>query len=223
MSWISLHTTILGKKLRRLEKKTNRCTAECIGALALLWLWGLENATKDGEITDADEQDVADVLHGKTSCDPMRFIEAMEEIGWVNVEDGKLYFHDWSTWQAPWYKALAKRDNDRERKKEDAETPAEGYTPEFEEIWMAYPRKWNKGAAYKKYLARIHEGYSHADLLEATIAYSTAVKRRGTQEKYIKHGATFFGPSKPFLDYVSKKKEELEEPFDYDKNPFLPE
>ena len=229
MAWISVHNTIFGRKLRSLEKKTGRCETECIGALAKLWMWGLENATKDGEITDADKQDVADVLYGKVTYDPLRFVDAMVDTGWIDWVDGKLFFHDWEVWQAPWYKALSKRENDRKRKKggvadDDDSTeepvPTDEYPPEFEELWDAYPRKLDKGAAYKKYLARIHEGYKHEDLLEATIAYSTVVKRKGTQKEYIKHGSTFFGPSKPFLDYVSKKEEKTREPVDDGKNPF---
>ena len=35
------------------------------------------------------------------------------------------------------------------------------YTTDFEELWEAYPRKVDKGQAYKKYKARLEDGFSH--------------------------------------------------------------
>ena len=220
MAWISVHGTIVGKKLRGLSKRTGQSSAECIGALVLLWLWGLDNADEDGEIGNADEDDIAEVLHGKTAYAPRAFVDGMIAEGWIDREDGKLFFHDWSTWQEQWYKALKKRERDRINKSRknhgepdaDDETPSTPpetkYSPEFEELWKYYPRKVTKDATYKKYLARRKEGWTHEQLLEATIAYSAQVKRKGTQQEYIKHGETFFGPTRPFKDYLRQKPEQ---------------
>lgn len=41
------------------------------------------------------------------------------------------------------------------------------YTTDFEELWEAYPRKADKGQAYKKYKARLEDGFSHEQLYEA--------------------------------------------------------
>lgn len=35
------------------------------------------------------------------------------------------------------------------------------YTTDFEELWEVYPRKVDKGQAYKKYKARLEDGFSH--------------------------------------------------------------
>ena len=40
-----------------------------------------------------------------------------------------------------------------------------GYTSDFEEFWLIYPRKADKAQAYKKYKARLEDGFSHEQLL----------------------------------------------------------
>ncbi len=79
-----------------------------------------------------------------------------------------------------------------------------GYPTEFEEFWSIYPRKADKAQAYKKYKARLEDGFSHEQLLEAAKNYADRCRRDRTEEKYIKHGKTFLGESTPFLDYLPK-------------------
>lgn len=74
----------------------------------------------------------------------------------------------------------------------------------FEEIWKQYPRKIDKGGAYKAYKARLNAGYSEEELIQAVKNYAAECKENGTLQKYIKHGATFFGSSTPFVDYLNK-------------------
>ena len=82
------------------------------------------------------------------------------------------------------------------------------YSTDFEEFWSIYPRKADKAQAYKKYKARLEDGYSHEELLQAAKKYSEQCKRDRTEEKYIKHGKTFLGESTPFLDYLPKDTEQ---------------
>lgn len=79
------------------------------------------------------------------------------------------------------------------------------YTTDFETFWDAYPRKADKGMAYKKYKARLNDGYSHAELLEAAKNYALQCRRQNTEKQYIKHPKTFLGDSMPFLDYLPKQ------------------
>lgn len=81
-----------------------------------------------------------------------------------------------------------------------------GYSTAFEELWSKYPRKKEKSGAYDKYKARISDGYSHEELLQATEAYAAECKKNRTEERFIKQGKTFFGPSTPFLDYLKKNE-----------------
>ena len=78
------------------------------------------------------------------------------------------------------------------------------YSTDFEEFWSVYPRKVDKAQAYKKYKARLEDGFSPDQLLEAAKNYADQCRRDRTEEKYIKHGKTFLGESTPFLDYLPK-------------------
>lgn len=78
------------------------------------------------------------------------------------------------------------------------------YEITFEKIWEYYPRKVNKGGAYKAYQARLNAGYSEGELMQAVVNYADECKKNGTLQKYIKHGSTFFGSSTPFVDYLDK-------------------
>lgn len=77
----------------------------------------------------------------------------------------------------------------------------------FEELWKIYPRKKDKASAYKKYQARINDGYSEDELLTATKAYAEECKRNHTEERYIKQGKSFFSSTTPFIDYLKAGEE----------------
>lgn len=79
------------------------------------------------------------------------------------------------------------------------------YSVHFESFWNAYPRKKEKAKAYKCYNARLNDGYSEEELLTAATKYAEECKVRKTEERYIKLGATFLGPSTPFTDYIKKE------------------
>ncbi len=79
------------------------------------------------------------------------------------------------------------------------------YPTDFEEFWAEYPKTADKGQGYKKYQARINDGFSPEELLEAARNYRMECEREHTPTKYIKHAKTFLGDATPFLDYVTKK------------------
>ena len=58
------------------------------------------------------------------------------------------------------------------------------YTPKFEALWKEYPRKVDKGAAYKSYQARLKEGYTADELLKATKAYADHCRKENGGEIY---------------------------------------
>lgn len=76
------------------------------------------------------------------------------------------------------------------------------YSTDFEKFWNIYPRKADKAQAYKKYQARLKDGFSHDQLCNAAKNYAEQCKKDNTEEKYIKHAKTFLGESTPFLDYI---------------------
>lgn len=62
MAWISVHDTIDGPKLRDLCSLLNCTKAQAKGILQALWMWGLNNAGKDGLILKADKYDIESVM-----------------------------------------------------------------------------------------------------------------------------------------------------------------
>lgn len=78
------------------------------------------------------------------------------------------------------------------------------YSTEFERFWGVYPRKVDKAQAYKKYNARLKDGFSPDELYTAACNYAEQCKSDKTESKYIKHAKTFLGESTPFLDYLQK-------------------
>ena len=76
------------------------------------------------------------------------------------------------------------------------------YSSDFEILWDIYPRKKEKAKALKAYNARINERVKLEQLLLATKNYKEECKKNKIQEKYIKHPATFWGPNRPYEDYL---------------------
>lgn len=76
------------------------------------------------------------------------------------------------------------------------------YICAFDDLWKIYPRKVDKARAYKCYQARLKDGYSEDQLLTACKNYAKACEENKTEQKYIKHAATFFSVNEPFLDYL---------------------
>ena len=83
---------------------------------------------------------------------------------------------------------------------------------------------WDKDDSYllyKKYKARLEDGFSHEQLYEAVKNYAAQCKKQRTETMYIKHGKTFLGESTPFLDYLPKDKPvQREAEYDDNENPF---
>lgn len=111
---------------------------------------------------------------------------------------------DGTTTPQPMGQPLPTYKNDKNIKKDKKDI----YNVCFESIWKAYPKKKEKAAAYKAYNARLKDGYSEDELLKATEAYAKECREKHTEERYIKHGKTFFGPSTPFIDYLKKEEQE---------------
>lgn len=88
----------------------------------------------------------------------------------------------------------------------DASAPARSakqeYSPEFETVWQAYPKRAggnSKAAAYKAWKARLKDGVKPDDMLAGVkryAAYCRATGNTGTQ--FVKQTATFFGPDRHF-------------------------
>lgn len=81
------------------------------------------------------------------------------------------------------------------------------YTPDFEEFWQRYPRRVEKRRAFRAWKATLKR--SRPDALITAQMLQTAARHyaddcsaRGTDERYIKHAATFLGPDEPWREWL---------------------
>lgn len=263
MAWISVHEQVIGGKLRNFAKEAGCSQNEALGLLVRFWIWGINNADKEGRIIGAEKSDIAEVLTIglDNRYSPDKVVDAMISTNWIDMENG-LYIHDWEEWQEQWYKALEVRKKDAERKRKErrkrlgnaADAPdttppsaekemekdlpslkriiphkeeqqrqpaAVSYIRDFEEFWNIYPRKSEKGNAYRKYHARLKDGWSPAELLEAARNYAADCERNKTEKEYIKHAKTFLSDSTPFTDFLPGKGDSIfEEKSEDDNDPY---
>lgn len=87
-------------------------------------------------------------------------------------------------------------------KKDKKDKKDKKYISSFDDFWKIYPRKQDKGQAYRNYLARLNDGYTEDQLLTACKNYATECEKNQTEQRYIKHGSTFLSVNEPFLDYL---------------------
>ena len=78
------------------------------------------------------------------------------------------------------------------------------YSEDFESVWAIYPRRINKGGAFRSFQTTMRRGATVEQLLTATRNY--AAERIGKDESYTLHGATFFGPNERWRDFLNDKE-----------------
>lgn len=88
--------------------------------------------------------------------------------------------------------------------KKTKQKKSESYSNDFDVFWEVYPRKSDKGSAYKKYLTRLKDGWSPEQLLTAAKKYKAQIVANRTEQKYIKLCKTFLSDTTPFADYLTK-------------------
>ncbi len=222
MAWITVDQKLIGGKLRDFAKRSEISQNEAIGILIRLWLWGIDNTEENGRLVAAECEDVEEAIRSgfmeDERCKIPRVVTDLIESGWIDEKEDGLYLHDWTDWRGYYtsyeqkkakhaermrdYRAGKKSDLDPE-KEETGKTNRKEYTVAFEEFWKMYPRKVDKGNAYKKYQARLKDGYSEEDLLTAATNYANQCKKENTETKFIKHPKTFLSDAMPFTDFLN--------------------
>ena len=116
MAWISVHEQLKDhRKVRELARVLRCSRHEALGILVALWLWGINNADREGSLGRASAEDIADgVMYRARSA--AKLVDGLAESGWIEKagEDG-YRLHDWDYWQQSWYKAMEKREANTQR------------------------------------------------------------------------------------------------------------
>lgn len=96
-------------------------------------------------------------------------------------------------------------------------TKAKPYPPAFEEAWAAYPTRPNstKTSAYRAWHARIMDAHKQGipienrakALVRSAVSYAAYVEEEGTEPRYVKHAATFWGPDDHWKPFVLRRPE----------------
>lgn len=109
--------------------------------------------------------------------------------------------------------------NEQSKQKQKGKQKDKKYSAEFNQFWSVYPKKADKGAAFKKFKTKMKE-YDFETILEGTKKYAKHMKNSGTENQFIKHASTFLN-NNSFLD----EYEELDNTPSYylpnDRNPDL--
>lgn len=162
MAWISVHQEVDGTKLRRLYKAIGCSKFEALGILNFLWFWGMKNADETGLVAEADLDDLSRYLYGcgeASKLDMGKVVQALVNIGWLDMAANGFYIHDWDAWQEQWYKLQKTRKYDVERKRkarlEEMEAMRKGSgeqpaLPEGEPPEPPEPKKKTKNQPEKK-------------------------------------------------------------------------
>ena len=100
---------------------------------------------------------------------------------------------------------VVKEDTNVSSKKSKTEYPIE-----FDEAWKQYPRRSGdaKKEAFGAWNARVKAGHDPSVILAGVLRYSAFVYLEGNEgTRFIKKGATFFGPSEFFLEEWAPTKQ----------------
>jgi hypothetical protein len=71
---------------------------------------------------------------------------------------------------------------------------------EFDAVWDLYPKSVDRGRGFGAYVDRRKEGATAEEMLAATRNYAAAT--RGTNPRFVKHAANFFGADRPYADFI---------------------
>lgn len=80
------------------------------------------------------------------------------------------------------------------------------FEAEFDVLWAEYPRKVARADALKAYNARRKAGVDSTELAIAVKNYAEDCRINEREARFILHGATFFGPSERWKDYLEPPK-----------------
>lgn len=147
-------------------------------------------------------------------------LEKFEKYGFLTNQSAKtgrlITVVNWALYQDSSYEVANQSANSRQSCGKEVATNKNNknnknnniYNAHFVTLWSAYPRKIDKAAAYKQYQARLKDGYSEEELLQAVERYTAECKRENREQRYIKHCKTFLGVNGSFTEYLKTREDE---------------
>ena len=228
--WIKLHRCLLDKAIWKCFTAEQRCVMITILLLANhepnQWIWkGKKFELKEGQfITSLESLAVKAEVSVRNVRTALAKLVEVEFITDEVTSTGRLItVVNWDVYQIadngsdkPTDKQVTnqltknRQTTDKEvttnkNDKNDKNEKKDIYNASFEEFWKIYAKKKDKGRAYECYKARLVNGFSEAEMLEACKNYMAECKKNDTPLKYIKDAKTFLGVNTPFVDYLPKK------------------
>lgn len=97
---------------------------------------------------------------------------------------------------------------------------------DFEEVWKAYPKKQGKEAAKKAYIKARKAGTSNCEIVAGLTRYKLFIQANRTEDRYIKHGSTWFNQKCWEDDYSISEKPAVnntiptEDDYDFERGSF---
>lgn len=86
-----------------------------------------------------------------------------------------------------------------------------GILSEFENLWKLYPRKHGKKNALDSYIRARKSGTTYEEVEKGIKAYANYVRAERIEERYIKHGSSFFSQQSWQDEWVTHKADAYED------------
>ena len=220
MAWIESHQTLRDHpKMYALIERLKITKPQAIGHLHLLWWWCVDYA-QSGVFSLYSVAQIAQAAHW--TGDAQKFISALVETKFLDKDDnGLLSVHDWLDFCGDMMhkrisrleakrKRLTMADNGGQNLPTNPTVPyLPNHTPEqaFDVLWEKYPRKLGKNRALKSFLTSVRRKDDFDKICRALENYKTNIQKNKTEEKYIKHGSTWFKNWTEWVNYEPPKEE----------------
>ena len=177
---------------------------QAIGHLHLLWWWCVDYA-QTGVFSLYSNAQIAQAAHWTN--DAQKFIDALLETKFLDKDsNGILSVHDWMDFCGDMmHKRISRLEAKRKRLtmadnggQNLPTNPTVPYLPNhtnaeaFDVLWAKYPRKLGKDRAFKSFLESVKSKTDFDRISVALDNYIADIRKNGTDEKFIKHGSTWF-------------------------------
>lgn len=223
--WIKIeHVTIDKPEILAISDELDISPEEAFGHVFRVWVW-CDQQSLNGDALSVTKKALDRVAQRDGIA------TAMENTGWLTQVDGVCCIPNFDRHNGETAKkrALTKKRTQKyrnaasvteaspEKRREDikeknTKKKKNGYTPEFEDAWKAYPKRAGgnpKEGAFSAWRARIRDGVDPAELIGGVERYARFVRATGKEHtEFVKQAKAFFGPEKHFNEKWEAPKQQ---------------